>query len=90
MDRAHAATGRVDVRPALIDQALAVAEPSAGRWFPAAREGLDDKLVLQTARDVVELGTEALSRTGVDQDLITEVGTRLHCIVDDTHRRRAS
>ena len=76
--------------PALIDQALAAAEPSAGRWFPAAREGLDDKLVLQTARDVVELGTEALSRTGVDQDLITEVGTRLHCIVDDTQRRRAS
>jgi glutamate--cysteine ligase len=76
--------------PAVTDQALAAAEPAAGRWFPAAREGLDDKLVLQAARDVVELGTNVLSRTGVDQDLITEVGTRLHCIVDDTHRRRAS
>jgi glutamate--cysteine ligase len=76
--------------PALIDRALAAAEPAAGRWFPAAREGLDDKLVLQAARDLVDLGTEALSRTGVDQDLINEVGSRLHCIVDDTQRRRAS
>ncbi|MEU4394455.1 glutamate-cysteine ligase family protein [Kribbella sp. NPDC023855] len=76
--------------PAVTDQALAAAAPAAGRWFPAAREGLDDKLVLQAARDLVELATTNLSRTGVDQDLITEVGERLHCIVDDTHRRRAS
>lgn len=76
--------------PTVVDQALAVAEPAAGRWFPAAREGLDDKPTLQAAREVVELGVTALSRTGVDQDLITEVGNRLLCIVDDTHRRRAS
>jgi len=76
--------------PALVDQAVAAAEPAAGRWFPAAREGLEDKLVLQAARELVDLGTGALSRTGVDQDLIDEVGNRLHCIVDDTHRRRAS
>lgn len=76
--------------PAVTDQALAVAAPAAGRWFPAAREGLDDKPVLQAARDLVELATTNLSRTGVDQDLITEAGDLLHCIVDDTHRRRAS
>ncbi|WP_433007622.1 glutamate-cysteine ligase family protein [Kribbella sp. CA-294648] len=76
--------------PAVTDQALAAAAPAAGRWFPAAREGLDDKLVLQAARDLVELATTNLSRTGVDQDLISETGDRLHCIVDDTHRRRAS
>ena len=76
--------------PALVDQAVAAAEPAAGRWFPAARQGLEDKLVLQAARELVDLGTGALSRTGVDQDLIDEVGNRLHCIVDDTHRRRAS
>ena len=76
--------------PAVTDQALAAAQPSAGRWFPAARDGLNDKLVLETARELVDLGTTNLSRTGVDQDLITEVGERLHCIVDDTQRRRAS
>ena len=76
--------------PAVTDQALAAAAPAAGRWFPAAREGLDDKLVLQAARELVELAATNLSRTGVDQDLITEVGDRLHCIVDDTQRRRAS
>ena len=76
--------------PAVTDQALAAAAPAAGRWFPAAREGLDDKPVLQAARDLVELATTNLSRTGVDQDLIAEVGDRLHCIVDDIHRRRAS
>ena len=76
--------------PAVVDRALAAAEPAAGRWFPAAREGLDDKLVLEAARNVVGLGAEVLDRTGVDQDLTTEVGNRLLCIVDDTHRRRAS
>jgi glutamate--cysteine ligase len=76
--------------PVVTDQALAAAAPAAGRWFPAARNGLDDKPVLQAARDLVELATTNLSRTGVDQDLITEVGERLHCIVDDTQRRRAS
>jgi glutamate--cysteine ligase len=73
-----------------IDQVLAAAEPAAGRWFPAAREGLEDKLVLDAARAVVELGTEVLDRTGVAQELSDQVATRLHRIVDDTQRRRAS
>jgi glutamate--cysteine ligase len=76
--------------PAVIDRAQAAAEPAAGRWFPAAREGLNDKLVLQAARDVVDLGTGVLARTGVDHELLDQVATRLHGIVDDTHRRRAS
>ncbi|MEV6281364.1 glutamate-cysteine ligase family protein [Kribbella sp. NPDC051770] len=76
--------------PAVTDQALAAAAPASGRWFPAAREGLDDKPVLQAARDLVELGSRALERTGVPQELTEHVATRLHCIVDDTHRRRAS
>jgi glutamate--cysteine ligase len=76
--------------PAVIDRAQAAAEPAAGRWLPAAREGLDDKLVLQAAREVVELGTAVLDRTGISQELLDQVATRLHCIVDDTHRRRAS
>jgi glutamate--cysteine ligase len=76
--------------PAVTDQALAIAQRAAGRWIPAARDGLNDKPVLQTARELVELGTANLSRTGVDQDLITRAGDRLHCIVDDTQRRRAS
>ena len=76
--------------PALIDRAQAAAAPAAGRWFPAAREGLGDKLVRQAANDLVDLGTGVLDRTGVAPDLIEQVATRLHRIVDDTHRRRAS
>jgi len=73
-----------------IDQVLAAAEPAAGRWFPAAREGLKDSLVLRAARDVVALGTEVLDRTGADPDLLAAVATRLQRIVDTTHGRRAS
>jgi glutamate--cysteine ligase len=84
--------------PVLVDRALEAAEPAAGRWFPAAREGLADALVLRSARDVVELGTGALDRTGVDAALITDIGTRLHsmvdevrgCSVNEIHRGRAS
>jgi glutamate--cysteine ligase len=64
--------------PAVTDQAMAAAEPAAGRWFPAAREGLADKLVLQSARDLVELGVRALERTDVAPELVNEIGTRLH------------
>ncbi|TWD74984.1 glutamate--cysteine ligase [Kribbella amoyensis] len=74
----------------VVDRALAAAGPAAGRWFPAAREGLGDELVRQAARDVVELGTSVLDRTGAAPELIDQVATRLHRIVDDTHRRRAS
>ncbi|WP_327636904.1 glutamate-cysteine ligase family protein [Kribbella sp. NBC_00482] len=73
-----------------IDQVLAAAEPAAGRWFPAAREGLNDALVLRAARDVVALGTEVMDRTGVDPELIAAVATRLQRVVDNTHGRRAS
>jgi glutamate--cysteine ligase len=65
--------------PATTDQAMAAAEPAAGRWFPAARQGLEDKLVLQSAHDLVELGVGALDRTGVvATELVTEIGTQLH------------
>jgi glutamate--cysteine ligase len=76
--------------PAVTDQALAAAAPAAGRWFPAARDGLDDKLVLQAARELVELGVGVLDRTAVPQELTEQTATRLHRIVDDTHGRRAS
>jgi glutamate--cysteine ligase len=73
-----------------LDQVLAAAEPAAGRWFPAAREGLKDTLVLRAARDVVALGTEVLDRTGADPELVAAVATRLQRIVDKTQGRRAS
>ncbi|ADB34178.1 glutamate--cysteine ligase GCS2 [Kribbella flavida DSM 17836] len=76
--------------PAVTDQALAAAAPAAGRWFPAARHGLDDKLVHQAAAELVELGARALDRTGAGRDLTDQVATQLHRIVDDTHGRRAS
>jgi glutamate--cysteine ligase len=76
--------------PAVVDQALAAAEPAAGRWLPAARNGLADELVRRAARDLVELGTGALDRTGIDPALGTEIGNRLHCIVDEVQGKRAS
>ncbi|MFI5731657.1 glutamate-cysteine ligase family protein [Kribbella sp. NPDC051587] len=76
--------------PARLDDVLAAAEPGAGRWFPAARDGLDDKPVAQAARELVDLGIGLLDRTGVTPELRAAVATRLQDIVDDTHRRRAS
>jgi glutamate--cysteine ligase len=73
-----------------IDQVLAAAEPAAGRWFPAAREGLQDPLVLRAARDVVALGLDVLDRTGATPELTAATATRLQRIVDTTHGRRAS
>ncbi|HWD77763.1 MAG TPA: glutamate-cysteine ligase family protein, partial [Kribbella sp.] len=73
-----------------LDDVLAAAEPAAGRWFPAAREGLKDRLVLRAARDVVALGTTVLDRTGADLELTAAVATRLQRIVDNTRGRRAS
>ncbi|MGZ0152001.1 glutamate-cysteine ligase family protein [Kribbella sp. WER1] len=73
-----------------LDQVLAAAEPAAGRWFPAAREGLRDRLVLRAARDVVALGAAVLDRTGADPELTAAVATRLQRIVDTTRGRRAS
>ena len=76
--------------PAVIDRALAAAEPAAGRWLPAAREGLEDKRVLQAARDVVELGISVLHQTGAEPELTAATATRLQRIVNDTQERRAS
>jgi glutamate--cysteine ligase len=71
--------------PAVVDRALEAAEPAAGRWFPAAREGLADRLVLKSARDVVDLGIESLDRTGVDPQLADRIRTQLDRLVDDRH-----
>ena len=62
--------------------------PGAGSRPPA--KGSRTSWSCEAARDVVELGTEVLDRTGVDPELIDAVATRLHRIVDDTQRRRAS
>lgn len=75
--------------PVLVDRAMAAAEPGAGRWFPAAREGLADRLVHRAARDVVELGAGALDRTGVGPALIRQVGDHLHRLVDQVPGRTA-
>ncbi|TDD60591.1 ergothioneine biosynthesis glutamate--cysteine ligase EgtA [Kribbella antibiotica] len=76
--------------PARLDDVLAAAEPAAGRWYPAARDGLDDKPVAKAARDLVDLGIDLLERTGVTPELRAATATRLQRIVDDTHGRRAS
>ncbi|MET7276677.1 glutamate-cysteine ligase family protein [Kribbella sp. NPDC005582] len=76
--------------PDRIDQVLAAAEPGAGRWFPAARDGLNDKPVAKAATAVVDLGIDLLDRINVTPDLRAAVATRLQQVVDSTSERRAS
>lgn len=73
--------------PALVDRATAAAEPGEGRWVPAAREGLADRLVHRAARDVVELGIGALDRTGVGPADVRRVGDHLQRLVDQVPGR---
>ena len=76
--------------PAVIDRVLAAAEPPPVAGSPRPGRGWRTSRVLQAARDVVDLGTEVLTRTGADSELADAVATRLHRIVDDTQGRRAS
>lgn len=63
-------------RPSTIDQVLDLTEPSAGRWFEAARDGLADPEVGAVARQVVQLGADSLH----DLDLTAAQQRR---VVDD-------
>ena len=47
-------------RPSTIDQVLDLTEPTADRWFEAARDGLADPALGEAARKVVELGADCM------------------------------
>ena len=70
--------------PAVVDQALAAAEPAAGRWLPG-RPGAGWPTTWSAGPPGrwSSWGPPRWSRIGVDQDLGTEIGNRLHCLVDD-------
>jgi len=62
-------------RPSTIDQVLALTEPTAGRWFVAARDGLADPALRETARRVVRLGADSLDHldlTPAQQTLVLD------------------
>jgi glutamate--cysteine ligase len=64
------------------DAARALAAPAAGRWEPAARDGLADPVVAAAAADVLDLACRRLDRTGLppdSRDRVTDiVHRRLH------------
>jgi len=47
-------------RPSTIDRVLDLTEPSVGRWFQAAQDGMTDPIVRDVARQVVQLGADCL------------------------------
>jgi glutamate--cysteine ligase len=79
-------------RPSTIDQVLQLTEASAGRWFEAAREGLSDPLLGHAARQVVQLGADALGHLELTADQRSQVLDDLALRVDmiSTSRRRSA
>ena len=60
-------------RPSTIDQVLALTEPTAGRWFEAARDGLADPALRLAARRVVQLGADVLDHLDLSAAQQTQV-----------------
>ena len=79
-------------RPSTIDQVLDVTERSAGRWLEAARDGLADPALRDTARQVAELGADALEHlrlTDIQRaQVLEDLARRLETI--PTSRRRSA
>ncbi len=61
----------------VVDDVLAATERAAGRWLIAARYGLADERVARAARDVVDIGVNALHRTGLSHDHISAISQEL-------------
>jgi glutamate--cysteine ligase len=57
-----------------VDSALAAAEPAAGRWLPAAQEGLGDRCVAKAAEAVLDVAVTAIpANTDLAKDTVDEV-----------------
>ena len=78
-------------RPSTIEKVLEVTERSAGRWFEAAREGLADPVLGDTASQIVQLGADCLDHLDLTatqrHQVLEDLGLRLESI---TTRRRSS
>jgi glutamate--cysteine ligase len=75
---------------ALTDAARELAAPAAGRWLPAARDGLADSAVRDAAVDLIDLACRYLDRTGLPRalrDTVTGIADRrLHAPASPFHR----
>ncbi len=79
-------------RPSTIEKALEVTEPTTGRWFEAAREGLADPVLGDAAGQVAQLGADCLDHLDLTaaqrQQVLDDLGLRLESI--PTRRRRSA
>lgn len=73
-----------------VDAAIDVSEQAADRWLEAARHGLDDETVLETASALIELGGAAMSNLDVDTQTITLATDALERRITDHSMRRHS
>ena len=60
-------------RPSTIDQVLDLTESTANLWFEAAKEGLADSALRQTARQIVQLGADSLHHLDLSAAQQTQV-----------------
>jgi glutamate--cysteine ligase len=60
-------------RESTVDAALALTTGSAGRWRPAARDGLADPVLAAEAPAVLDLACRALPHTGLSPTMISAV-----------------
>jgi glutamate--cysteine ligase len=79
-------------RPATIDQVLDATDHSAGLWREAARQGLDHPVLADAARQIVQLGADALDHLGLTAAQKTVVLDDLALRVETipTSRRRSA
>lgn len=61
----------------VVDQVLNVTEAAKGRWLHAARFGMQDSRIACAAREVVELGCQALSRTDLPPAQVSAIADEL-------------
>lgn len=79
-------------RPSTIDQVLDVTDGSAGRWLEAACEGLADPVLRDAARQVAQLGADAMDHLGLSAAQRTQVldDLTLRLETTPTSRRRSA
>lgn len=61
----------------VVDRVLDVTEAAKGRWLHAARFGMQDSRIARAAREVVELGCQALSRTDLSPEQVSAIADEL-------------
>lgn len=72
--------------PHTVDAVVEACEPVAGRWVPAARDGLADPPIASAARAVLDLGSRALPAVGLGQELIESIESDLDRVLHRAER----